>query len=191
MSQEQPLDSETPYRHVLVTGSATPELESLPSLLASADVEVSVASELGELKPRPVTAFVIASDLRPGMDWATWRTEDVHTWGIFNEMLPWLTARSIGVFVGFSATDHRRERSSVRAGIDHVIARFESHAAMERGEELTVNAVEVPASGDRTLLQNRLAGFLTRRRTLANSAVVPLEALTDQGLATAITSQYI
>ncbi len=178
-------------RHIVIIGDAADELEAIVAPLRDAAVDVTLDHHDRPQSHLTVTTFVIAARLSADMDWDAWWRRDDENRAAFETVLPHLASSSNGMLLGFSDTDDRSQRADIRSGMASLIARFQAHAAADRGVDFSMNGIEMPATFDRALLLRRLQEHSTRRGLLANEAVVRFEELADQTIAQAMTSDFI
>lgn len=174
-------------RRLALSGNATAYLDHLVSTLTDRGVPITHPDPNGE----PVTTFLIAARFTPGMSWDDWWQRDTDDRDAFETVLPRLAPVSDGLLLGYSNTTDPAERREVRAGMHSLVARFQAHAAADRGVDFSMNGIELPATGNHDLLTRRLATHTPPRGLLADGTVIPIEDLTNQSIAEALTTDIL
>ncbi|MEX0153754.1 hypothetical protein [Microbacterium sp. LMI1-1-1.1] len=188
----QHVDPTARSSRVVIFGTARARRDKIAKALHAEGIGVTVLDDMHETETSSFSGLVIVEEFPPLMDWDHWWEREADTWETFEAILPRLRASSRGLLVAFSMTDRPRKRAHMRGGIAHLISQFEATAAMERGIDFGINALEVPPSADAKLVDDRITAHMrTQHSTLANRVVVKYEQLRKASIAEATTAEFI
>lgn len=177
--------------HVSIVGEEAAQLSQVAHGLSSAGVPAVISDDAGDLGPVRLTAVVAAVSfshnrgLRGSVDFGH-RLER-----LMHNIYPHLASSATVLLVVYSSHHRPRRRRKLRRGLQSFSYQAAATGVMMTGNDLTVNAVELPVGSQDQLLAVRLEQFLRHPRSkLPNGNVIDVHDLARRTLSGALIGDF-